>query len=67
MHHALQQRPVASIPLLVETTGLSAPTVSAALRMLERLDIVREITGKRRNRLFGYDRYVALLAEGTQP
>lgn len=67
VHHALQQRPVASIPLLVQATALSAPTVSAALRLLERLEIVRELTGKRRNRLFGYDRYVALLAEGTQP
>jgi len=35
--------------------------------MLQRLEIVRELTGKRRNRLFGYDRYVAMLAEGTQP
>ncbi len=67
VHHALQQRPVASIPLLVQATDLSAPTVSAALRMLERLEIVRELTGKRRNRLFGYHRYVSLLAEGTQP
>lgn len=67
VHHALQQRPVASVPLLVEATSLSAPTVGAALQMLQNLEIVRELTGKRRNRLFGYDRYVALLSEGTQP
>lgn len=67
VHQALQQRPVGSVPLLVEATGLSAPTVRAALRMLERLGIVRELTGKRRNRLFGYQPYIALLAEGTQP
>lgn len=67
VHHALQQRPVASIPLLVRTTGLSAPTVGTCLRMLERMGIVRELTGKRRNRLFGYDRYLAILSEGTQP
>ena len=67
LHPALQQRPVVSVPLLVEATDLSAPTVGAALRMLQRLEIVRELTGKRRNRLFGYDQYVALLAEGTQP
>jgi len=67
VHHALQQRPVASIPLLAQATGLSAPTVSASLRMLAKLGIVRELTGKRRNRIFGYDRYVALLGEGTQP
>lgn len=66
VHHALKQRPVASIPLLAEATGLSAPTVSAALRMLERLGIVRELTGKRRNRLFGYNGYVALFEEGMQ-
>ena len=67
LHPSLQQRPVVSVPLLVEATDLSAPTVGAALRMLQRLEIVRELTGKRRNRLFGYDQYVALLAEGTQP
>jgi Fic family protein len=67
VHHALQQRPVASVPLLVEATSLSAPTVGAALQMLQNLEIVRELTGKRRNRVFGYDRYVALLSEGTQP
>jgi Fic family protein len=67
VHHALQERPISSIPHLVQVTGLSAPTVSAAIRMLEGLGIVRELTGKQRNRLFGYDRYIALLAEGTEP
>jgi len=68
VHHALQQRPVASVPLLVEMTRLSGPTVSSALRMLEQLGIARELTGKRRNRLFAYDRYVAMLGEDeTRP
>lgn len=67
VHEALQRRPVASVPLLVEATGLTAPTVRAAIGRLEGLGIVREITGKRRNRLFGYARYVELLAQGTQP
>ena len=67
VHHGLQQRPVASVPSLVADTGLSAPTVRSALGRLEKMGIVREITGKRRNRLFGYDRYVAILGEGTQP
>jgi Fic family protein len=67
VHAALQQRPVVSVAKLVEATGLSAPTVRAALERLDGLGIVREMTGKRRNRLFGYERYVSLLAEGTQP
>ena len=67
VHAALQKRPVVSAAKLVDATGLTAPTVRAALERLEGLGIVREMTGKRRNRLFGYERYVALLAEGTQP
>jgi hypothetical protein len=30
------------------------------------IHMVREITGRRRSRLFTYDRYLALLAEGTE-
>ena len=53
--------------LLVERTGLSAPTVNAALADLERLGIVEEVTGRRRGRVFGYRRYLAILSEGTDP
>jgi hypothetical protein len=34
---------------------------------LSELGIAREITGRRRNRLFAYDGYLAILGEGTQP
>ena len=33
---------------------------------LVNLGIARELTGKRRNRLFVYDRYLAVLNEGTE-
>jgi hypothetical protein len=36
------------------------------MQTLESLGIARELTGKRRNRLFGYDEYVAILSEGTE-
>jgi len=65
VHHALQQRPVQTIRSAADVTGLSVPTVTAAMRSLERIGIVREMTGKRRNRVFGYDRYVGILSEGT--
>jgi hypothetical protein len=29
--------------------------------------IARELTGNRRNRVFAYDRHLAILAEGTEP
>jgi hypothetical protein len=34
-------------------------------RLIE-LNLARELTGKRRNRLFVYDRYLAILNEGTE-
>jgi hypothetical protein len=35
--------------------------------LLVDLGIARELTGKRRNRLFAYDQYVAFLSEGLEP
>lgn len=31
------------------------------------LGLARELTGHRRNRVFAYDRYLAVLSEGTEP
>jgi hypothetical protein len=34
--------------------------------LLVELGVARELTGRRRNRLFAYDGYVAVLSEGTE-
>ena len=67
VHDALQQRPVASAPQLAARTGLAMPTVNSVLAALEPLGIVRELTGRRRGRLFSYAPYLAILSEGTEP
>lgn len=67
VHDLFQQNPFLNANQLVERTGLSAPTVNAALADLERLGVVEEITGRRRGRVFGYRRYLAILSEGTEP
>ncbi len=66
VHRALQERPVASLRKIVERTGLSFPAASAGMRLLEGLGIAGKLTGRRRGRLFGYDRYIAILSEGTE-
>ena len=30
-------------------------------------EVVREITGRKRNRVFSYEGYVRILSEGTEP
>ncbi len=51
----------------MKALGLSAPTVGSAFEHLERLGIVRETTGRRRDRLFAYTDYLSILAEGAEP
>ena len=66
LHDALKSQPILSLSAVCRNTGLSFPTASAAMELLVRNGIVREITGKRRNRLFVYDQYLSILNEGTE-
>jgi len=65
VHHVLQQRPAQTIRSMQERTGLTGPTVTTMLKVLEKEGVVREVTGKQRNRVFVYDSYVRILDEGT--
>jgi len=66
VHRALMEHPIATAGLLVEKTGITPATVNKCLDNLERLGIVRELTGAKRNRLFSYVRYVELMNQGTE-
>lgn len=67
IHELFQQNPFHTANQIVRMTGLSAPTVNAALADLEHLGIVDEVTGRKRGRVFSYRRYLAILSEGTDP
>lgn len=61
VHEALKVRPILSLNVIREQTGLSFPGASSAMEVLMDLGIARELTGKRRNRLYVYERYLSLL------
>lgn len=67
VHEYMQKKPLAGIGALADVLQLSIPTVTDALNHLVRLGIAKEVTGKRRARLFGYTRYLKILSEGTEP
>ncbi len=67
VHGELQRSPLQSVPHMAKRLKLSQPTVQKSLDHLARLDIVREITGKRRSRLYEYSKYLRILDEGTEP
>ena len=66
VHDALKARPLASMQVVCTRSGLSFPAAASAMGLLVELGIARELTGKRRNRVFAYDRYLAILNEGTE-
>ena len=65
VHEALKARPILSMPEVCRSTSLSFPAASSAMELLIERAIARELTGKRRNRLFVYDRYLQILNEET--
>jgi Fic family protein len=67
VHLVLQVHPISSAPALGKKLNLTGPTVTSALKQLVQLGIVRELTGKERHRLFGYQPYLDLLNEATEP
>ena len=64
---SLHDRPVITLGEVSRRTGLSFPTSAKGMRSLMELGLARELTGFRRNRVFAYDRYLAILSEGTEP
>ncbi len=67
LHNLLQRKPLLSIAGAAAALGVTEPTVASALNRLAELAIVRERTGRRRNRIFAYDEYLKILDEGTEP
>ncbi len=65
IHNVLQRRPIMTVNEAATQSELSLPTVSTMFSRLTELGIVREITGGRRNRIFVYSPYMALLSEGS--
>jgi len=63
----MAERPLLSIPSACLKTGLVPNTVIKVMGALQKAGIVKEITGRKRNKLFSYDRYMKVLSEGTEP
>lgn len=66
LHDLFKQRVYLNLPTAEKELGLSFPTVSSAMSRLEALGIVRERTGHKKDRVFCYDPYLKILAEGMQ-
>lgn len=67
VYQYLQKFPITEIKNVSEHSAkITIPTATKALKYLEDLGIVKEITGKARNKVYSYTKYLELLNEGTQ-
>ena len=67
VHRALQEKPIASLQEAGNRVGLASTATTTGMRVLETLGIVREITGRERDRRYAYQQYIEILSEGTEP
>jgi Fic family protein len=64
VHEAMQRRPITTAGALTRDTGITPATVNKALVRLATSGIVRELTERRRGRVFAYSDYVQRLEAG---
>jgi len=65
--HALRNRPLVTLSEVCRQTNFTFATVAKTMQRLIDLGIARELSGRRRNRVYAYDQYLAILNEGTEP
>jgi len=61
----LQSKPVCTITQITQTVGLSHVSAGRAVSLLEKLEILHEITGRQRGRIYVYQTYLKLLSDET--
>ncbi|MFO7812285.1 MAG: Fic family protein [Pelovirga sp.] len=66
VHNALMGHPITTAGSLVENTGLTPATVNKCLKRLTSLGIVHELTAQKRNRVYSYAGYIAIMNQGTE-
>jgi Fic family protein len=66
VHDLLQRQPIIGVASASDALKLTHPTVMKAIANLQNLGIVKEVTGRRRGRLFAYSRYMEILDRGTE-
>jgi Fic family protein len=67
VQRCLQEHPVTTVTQMAKRASVTFATATRALATLEEMGIARETTGRKRNRVFSYERYLRVLSEGTEP
>ena len=61
----LGANPIITLPLAIKALGVTKPTAIRAIDVLQNTGILRETTGRRRNRVYVYHNYLQVLTPDT--
>ena len=59
--------PQVTVCLIAKEVGMTAPTARSALKSMVELGILKEVSGKKRDRVYVYTRYMDILEDGADP
>lgn len=62
----LYVQPIISVNKVVDGLGVSFPTASYLIKEFVKMELLKEITGKKRNKLYAYYPYLDILSEGVE-
>ena len=66
LHQGLIQKPIVTAAWLEQSTELAPATIQSGLQKLEQLQLIEELTGKQRDRVYAYTAYIAILNQGNE-
>lgn len=64
IHDLIKKTPITDGNKIVSMSGLTLPTVNSSIKHLIELEIVTELTGKSRNKIYKYTKYLDILSDG---
>ena len=67
IHDYLLKKPYLSITKAAAALDISVPSTTSTVARLVEIGVLKEVTGKARNRIFAYKAYLDILAVGTEP
>jgi Fic family protein len=62
----LPKKPIVTLNQACEFLKLTKPPVIKALNILMECGILTEVTGKKKDKVYRYEQYLNILAEGTE-
>lgn len=63
----MKRLPQVTVPFLAKELQMTAPTARSALNHMKSMGIVEEATGKKRDKIYVYRKYLDILEEGGEP